>query len=263
MIDLHTHLIPGVDDGAAELEMARAALGVLAAAGVAEVVATPHVEGSLSHRPGAFAERLRALDDGWAWLADMAAAEFPEVVLHRGAEIMLDVPDPELSEPRLRIAGGRAVLVEFPYMAVPPNAAWALSGLVRQGVLPVLAHPERYRGGAAGVAEMETWRRSGAVLQVNAGSLTGRYGSEAERRAWALLGRGMAGVMASDYHARGEPWLREAGEMLESAGGGEQARLLLETNPARLIRGENPLPVPPVSRRRTLWRRLSATLLRG
>jgi protein-tyrosine phosphatase len=263
MIDLHTHLIPGVDDGAQDLAAARGALGALHEAGVREFVATPHVDGSQTLRPATCAGRLRELDEGWVRLTEMAAAEFPGQVLHRGAEIMLDVPDPDLSDPRLRLSGGHSALVEFPFMAVPPNAGRALAGLVRQGFTPVLAHPERYVGRVGGVREAEEWRESGAVLQVNAGSLVGRYGREAQRRAWELLSAGLAAVVASDFHGRGEPWIREAVAALADAGGEAQARLLLETNPGRILRGEPPLPVAPVERHRSLWRRFSETVLRG
>jgi tyrosine-protein phosphatase YwqE len=96
----------------------------------------------------------------------------------------------------------------------------------------------------------------GVHLQVNAGSLLGRYGADAQSRAWRLLRLGWADYLCSDYHARGRLSLAGARDALLSRGGGEQADLLLEANAARLLTGEPPLPVPPLALPPPLWKRL-------
>jgi protein-tyrosine phosphatase len=167
MIDFHNHVVPGVDDGAADLEQARAALAALAGQGVHTLVATPHARASMALRPAeleAFGARIGA---AWEALRELASAEFPGLRLERGAEVMLDVPGADLSDPRLRLAGTAFALVEFPYMQAPPNAAQALAALAASGCRPVLAHPERYPG--SGAAAAEEWRNAGALLQLNAG----------------------------------------------------------------------------------------------
>ncbi|HEX8907325.1 MAG TPA: CpsB/CapC family capsule biosynthesis tyrosine phosphatase [Longimicrobiaceae bacterium] len=257
MIDFHNHLVPGVDDGAEDLEQSRAALKAFREQGVTTVVTTPHARASLAARPEeleAFGARVGA---AWESLRAMAAAEFPDVRLEPGAEVMLDVPSADLSDPRLRLAGTRFALVEFAYMAVPPNAAQVLFAVSVAGWRPVLAHPERYPGGAAAAEE---WCRSGALLQVNAASLAGRYGEEPRRAAREILSRGLASYVASDYHARGNPRLTEFRELLEGEGASEHVTLLLETNPALLLQDEPPLPVPPLPepRRRSFFGRLFA-----
>ena len=256
MIDFHNHVVPGVDDGAADLEQARAALAALAAQGVHTVVATPHARASMAARPvelEAFGARVGA---AWEALRALAAAELPGLRLERGAEVMLDVPGADLSDPRLRLAGTAFALVEFPYMQAPPNAAQALSALASAGWWPVLAHPERYPG--AGAAAAEEWRRAGALLQVNAGSLLGRYGDGPRRAAGEILARGLASYVASDYHARGIPHLAAFRARLVEAGAGEQAALLLEENAALLLRGQPPHLVPPLGEppRRSVFGRL-------
>src|SRR5690242_5303918 len=148
MIDFHNHVVPGVDDGAADLPQALAALAAFAAQGVDTVVATPHVSGAATLDPAALARTLARLDRGWEALRAAAAADFPALRLERGAEVMLDVPAPDLADPRLRLAGTPFVLVEFPFMAVPPHAGEALARLREAGWRPVLAHPERYQGAA-------------------------------------------------------------------------------------------------------------------
>src|SRR5690606_33528679 len=135
--------------------------------------------------PARLARRLDEIDGGRAKL-DACAAE-TGVAVHGGVELKLDVPEVDLSDPRLRLGGSRAVLVEFPFMSVPPRSAPVLSAIRQGGYVPVLAHPERYVGFDPGLNTARAWLDAGAVLQVNVGSLTGRYGPEARRFAFALL----------------------------------------------------------------------------
>ena len=255
MIDLHNHLIPGVDDGAASADDACAGISAMHGQGFTAAVCTPHVSGALTRDPAALAARLAELDAGWDVLR-AAAADGPDFALHRGAEVMLDTPEPDLSDARLRMAGTRFVLVEFPFMAVPPNAAAALFELRMKGWEPLLAHPERYANAASDLSDAAEWRRVGARLQVNAGSLAGRYGDRPHRLAWKLLEEGMADYVASDFHTRGRVHTADAAAEMDRRGGREARLLLTETNPARLLSGESPLAVPPVPRPRRGWRRL-------
>jgi len=256
MIDFHNHLLPGVDDGAADLGQTRSALEAYRAQGATAVIATPHFQGSLLLRPERAQAALAAVDAAFAAARELAAAEFPGVRLERGVELMLDTPEPELDDPRLRLAGTRFALVEFPFMTVPPFASSSLFELQMRGWVPVLAHPERYMGSADATRDSEEWKRGGALLQVNAGSLLGKYGPDARARAWRLLERGTADYLGSDYHARGTLHLSACRAALEAAGGAEQALLLLETNPGRLLQGLPPFPVPPLGPPRSLLGRL-------
>jgi protein-tyrosine phosphatase len=251
MIDLHSHLMPAVDDGAADPSEARKALAEMLAQGVTRVVCTPHVRGSATGPSGAGV--LAEIDAGWEAL-QRVAGEFEEIAIERGAEVMLDTPDPDLSDPRLRLGGSRYALVEFPFMNVPPNGVDALFELKMRGWTPVLAHPERYGNARADLSDAVEWRRVGAVLQVNAGSLLGRYGRAAEAAAWGLLQRGWVDVLASDYHGRGRLALAECRALLERRGAGRQWEILSEINPARLLAGEDPLTVPPLERP-SAWKR--------
>jgi protein-tyrosine phosphatase len=247
MIDFHNHLVPGVDDGAADLEASRAALEAYAAQGVSAVVTTPHLRGSETLPAARREEALAALDLGWERLDALARADFPAIRVERAVELMLDVPVPDLSDPRVRLAGTRFVLVEFPYMTVPPNAGQVLFDLSMAGWTPVLAHPERYSGAEPLVDHAAEWKRRGALLQVNCGSLLGRYGPEASRAAWGLLKQGLADYLCSDYHARGTLHLAGCRAELERRGHAAQAALLLDRNPALLLEGAAPEPVPPIA----------------
>lgn len=262
--DFHNHLIPGVDDGARDAEFAAGALSAFAAVGVRQVVATPHFDGSLTQVPDRMEARLAELDAGWAELQSVVAATAGTASgiarVERGVEVMLDVPNPSLADDRLRLAGTRFALVEYPMLHLPPlNAGVAIRFLRDDGWIPVVAHPERYRN-LESVETLRQFTALGALLQVNAGSLLGEYGRTAQRWAAEILAHGLASYACSDYHARGEPATGRFARVLHDAGFGEQAELLLGENPGRLIAGAQPAPVPPINARspasRSWWGRM-------
>jgi protein-tyrosine phosphatase len=255
--DLHSHVIPGVDDGARDLSEARQALATLAAEGVRVVAATPHIDGSLTADPARLARRLAQIDAGWSELR--RDGELP-LTMVRGAEVKLDIPEVDLSDPRLRLGGGHAVLVEFPYMSTPPRSGPVLAAIRQAGYVPVLAHPERYTGVDEQLAVVRSWLDAGAVLQVNTASILGRYGPAPRALALRLLARGWAACLASDFHSRGHPSIIETRTRLEEWGCGEQARVLLEVNPDRLLRNEPCIPVDPIVPTRNLTRAIRRIL---
>ncbi len=260
MTDLHNHVIPGVDDGAPDDGASREALRAFARDGVRQVVATPHLLGSLTLEPAALATRLAELDEGWQ-RAERIARALPELELRRGAEVMLDVPEPDFGDARVRLAGGPTVLVEFPFMMIPPQAPRALAAVRARGNAPLRAHVERY-GGVTPEA-VEGWRGAGAIIQVNGPSLLGKYGDGPRRAAFVLLERGLVDLVASDYHGRGRPLVVEYRRFLAEAGSAEQATLLTATNPARAVAGEMLIPVGPVRVRRGPWTRMLSALRRS
>jgi protein-tyrosine phosphatase len=260
LVDLHSHVIPGVDDGARDAAESAHALHALIEQGVACLVATPHVDGSLTVRPEALQQRLAEIDEGWAVLEAVQREQFPDLAMHRGAEVMLDTPDPDLRDPRLRLAGGMFVLVEYPFMIVPPRSGGVIRGIVASGVTPIVAHPERYFDMTPASTLPAQWRAAGALLQVNAGSLTGRYGPHARQNALALLEFGLADFICSDYHARGRPSMKGARALLLELNGAEQLDLLTRVNPRRILDGHQPTMVPPLRRKAGLMRRLKRWL---
>ncbi|MFI5245200.1 MAG: tyrosine-protein phosphatase [Gemmatimonadales bacterium] len=262
--DFHNHLVPGVDDGAREPADSMAGLERYRAEGVTQIITTPHFEGSLTRDRARFEARLAELDAGWELLRAVVAADGERagsaLRVERGVEVMLDMPDPDLTDERLRLAGGPFVLVEYPMLRVPPvNAEYALVELKARGWTPVIAHPERYRNLDPTLAELARFREAGAFLAMNAGSLFGNYGKIAAGHARRMLQAGEADYVASDYHARGEPGLQKFVQALGDAGFSEQAELLATINPGRLLAGEPPLRVPPIKAKkesRSLWKRL-------
>lgn len=256
IVDFHSHLMPAVDDGAPDVTAALAALRAFKEQGVTTCLTTPHFDGSLTKRPALAEARLAEFDVAWEALAKATATDYDGPILARGVEVMLDEPDPDLSDARVRLAGGPFILCEFPAMQLPPNAEWALHNLGARGWRPIIAHPERYRNHDDRLTTLARCRAAGAYLQVNAGSLLGQHGDRAERVARQLLALGWVDYLASDHHSRGTPATARAVERLREEGAEAQARRLTEENPARILSGEGPLPVEPLApRRRSLWSR--------
>lgn len=256
--DFHSHLIPAVDDGSADVAQSLTGLRSFSSQGASACITTPHFDGSLTKMPAFLDARLAELDAGWAKLQAAHAATPGLPRIERGVELMLDDPDPDLRDARLRLAGGPFVLVEFPAMQLPPNAEWALHNIRRHGWRPILAHPERYRNHDSRLTVLGRCRAAGAHLQVNAGSFLGQHGDRARAVANVLLSLGWIDYLASDYHARGEPATERAVALLVKRGAEQQVRRLTVENPARILAGEGPLPVAPMGEggARPWWARL-------
>lgn len=255
MLDFHSHLMPGVDDGASSVEQSRAGIKAMLAAGTTAIITTPHVSASLLNR-GVLDRHLEKVETGWAALQELVSAEFPKLKIARGAEVMLDVPHPKLDNPLLRLGGTKFVLFEFPFMNIPPNSTYAIREMCDAGWMPILAHPERYSNMEPNVAFIEQWKAAGAYMQINAGSLLGQYGSRAKTLAWSFLEQGYADYVCSDYHSRGKCLLGAGVAEVKSRKGAEQAATLV-LNAKRIIRGERPGRVEPFSPEpQSVWKRV-------
>jgi protein-tyrosine phosphatase len=243
MIDIHSHLLPGVDDGSPSVAASLPVLRRFAEQGVECVVLTPHLTASRAadaphERHLAILRTLRA-----------AAPGPPELLL--GWEIMLDTPNTDLRAPRLSLGGSTAVLVEFPRMNVPHGAANELARIRSAGRVPVLAHPERYWGCTTDA--VTAWRSAGAVIQMDTAGLMGRGSIAAMSR--ALLQAGLVDLFASDNHGDSRS-LATARDWLLEVATPEHAELLTRTNARRLLDGAPLLPVPPLSGQRGIFDRL-------
>lgn len=259
IVDFHSHLIPAVDDGSRSVEQSLDSLAAMAAQGITTVVTTPHFDASLTRDAAALAQRLGEFDAGFARLSEAAVHRTGLPTLKRGTEVMLDEPDVDLADARIRLDGGRFVLCEFPGLRLPPNAEWGIKNLIARGWQPIVAHPERYRNLDDRFESLAKLREAGAFFQMNAGSLIGQHGETPQRAAKRLLRQGWVEYLSSDYHARGEPATQRALAYLHSIGAGEQALRISEENPQRMLAGEDPLPVAAMDTPRrdvTWWQRL-------
>ena len=250
MIDLHTHLIPGVDDGSHTVEQSVEVLQKFARQGVTAVCCTPHLKAS--EADDSPCEEMDAI------LGDLVDAAPPTPSLHRGFEIMLDVPHPQLADRCLCLAGSRYVLVEFGRLVPADASVEVLARVAEQGLVPVLAHPERYQVCTPELAAR--WREAGAVLQVDATTLLAE--SRRAGRARALVQAGCASIVASDNHGDARS-VAAAVEWLSSHGGAPQAQLLAVDNPNSILHDLPLADVPPLRLRRSLYTQLKDFLVGG
>ncbi len=264
-VDIHSHLVPGVDDGARDVTAVLGAVERFTRLSIRRIVTTPHIDGSLTLDPKRLEERLSTVSAAWDLAAEAIGEHFPEVEFHRGHEVLLDVPNVDFSDPRIRMAGTSFVLVEWPRLQLPPGTVPALRRIRERGYRPIVAHPERYSGMGQSIEMAAQWRDAGAYLQVNYGSLVGRYGAAAQSVADRLLRRGWVDYLASDFHghARLRIYKTEATVVLEELGAEEVITYLCRTNPGRVLSDEAPLPVPVLPVERGFWARLKGMIERS
>ncbi len=245
--DLHSHLVPGVDDGSASVEESLSCLAALRAEGVAALVTTPHLLLPHLASEAALDRELafhRAAFDGLAE-AVLDRTDVPAIGL--GQEIW--APDAHQIRRVVRrtdvgLGRGRFLLVEFGF-----DLQGTHEDVVREtldaGRGIVVAHPERYRylPGIEPLDQMRRWRDLGALLQVNAGSFNGHYRNQnpaAEQLAWAMVGAGLVDLVSTDHHGirRAGVSLREAFEALADRGARELAEQVLARAPGQVVRAD-------------------------
>lgn len=262
LVDIHSHLVPAVDDGARHIPGVLDSVERFMRIGIRRMVTTPHIQASLTLDTERLEERLNEVTDAWETARRAIKSEFPEVEYLRGHEVLIDVPEPNLSDPRIRMAGTSFVLVEWPRLHVPPGTARVLRWICDQGYRPIVAHPERYADMSHTPEMARSWRDAGACLQVNFGSLVGRYGAAAQTVATRLLEAGMVDYLATDFHGRSglKIYKNELWALMEERGALEALDLLTRVNPSRLLEDSQPLPVGALTPESTLLRRLRSMI---
>ena len=254
MIDIHCHILPGLDDGPSNeedsLELARAAV----ASGTRAIVATPHIR---SDHPFAH-ERIEELA---ARLRERLAAEGIELELLTGGEVALSELD-LIDESRLRelaLGSGDCVLVESPYGQVGELLEGMLADLRRRGFRPVLAHPERCPAFQEDPARLARLVEKGVLTSITATSMAGHFGKPARRLCVQMLKDGLVHDVASDAHsARGRPPGMLGGfEALrgELRGLEDHAAWYVRDAPAAMVTGKPLPPRPPSPAGKSLFRR--------
>ena len=248
MIDLHAHVLPGLDDGARTLDESLRMLALARRDGITAVAATPHVRHDFPTRP-------EQMEEGVASLRAALDARGIELTLLPGGE--LDYEElgrrtvDELS--RFALAGNaRYLLVEFPYAGWPLRLPAEVERLLEAGIVPVLAHPERNSAVAERPTALAAMVEAGALVQVTASSVTGAFGKRVRAVARRLLDAGLAHLVATDAHTPelGRASLAAAAEAVSDPA---LARWLVRDVPAAIV-SDTPLPRRPVSAARARWR---------
>jgi protein-tyrosine phosphatase len=242
VIDLHSHLLPAVDDGSRSVEQSVKVLGTMGREGVTAVCLTPHLRATHAEAgpPAAHQRAFEAL-----------RAQAPATPrLYRGAEVMLDHPLP--------LAGSRYILVEFPRLVSNDLVNNAVAQVVDLGLTPLVAHPERYS--CCSAETVRHWRSLGAKMQVDSTTLL--MAQARGQRARQLVAEGLADILAADNHGD-ERTIATGARFLRVQDGDEQVDLLVVRNPGSIL-ADTPLsPVPPLKIRQSWMRRIKEFLEGG
>ena len=244
MIDLHTHILPGIDDGSSSLEMSLAMARIAVADGISQMACTPHIYPGLYRNDRA---GIRAARDALQTELDWHGIP---LLLTTGADVHLV---PGLLEalcagtvPTLH--NTRYLLLEPSHHVAPPRFAESVLGLVAAGYVPVITHPERLTWIEDHYPVFVELTRQGAWMQVTAGALTGLFGPRAKYWSERFLGEGLTHIIASDAHSSGRrvPVLSEARAVAEKLLGCDEAFHLVEGRPAALMNDLPPAQVQPL-----------------
>lgn len=236
VIDLHSHVLPGIDDGPETIEGSLALARAVADSGVRTLMATPHVSWRYPNAAGTIAPLVAEVNA-------RVQAEGIELEIRAGAEIAMtraaELDPDELS--RLTLGGGEWLLIECPFTPVATGMDALVLDLQRRGHRVVLAHPERCPAFHRDRRPLEMLVRGGVLTLITAGSLVGRFSGEVQRFAMQLVREDLVHNVASDTHDTGR---RPPGLVseLEQAGLGALSEWLTQSVPAAILDGG---PIPP------------------
>lgn len=239
MIDLHSHILPELDDGSQSLQESLVMARMAVDSGITAMVATPHC----------IDDRTQEVYDTWVLLTQAIRENQIPLKLCLGMEIFGTTDTVRLlKEKRLfTLNGSRYPLVEFSFQSNGEEETYILKSLRKAGYRPVIAHPERYAYLQRNPKLANLWHRMGCLMQVNRGSLLGRFGRSAQSMGVELVERGFATVVATDAHSPEirTPWMRDIREVLAKEVSPQCAKTLLLENPRKILKNEPLAPVEP------------------
>jgi len=239
MIDLHCHLLPGIDDGPETLEQALELARIAVANGITHSVVTPHIHpGRYENDAASILANLEtfrgAIEEAGIPLKLGFAGE-----VRLGAEVLMMVQAghiPFYGE----YEGKKVFLLELPHSHVPPGSDKLVKWLLDQDILPMIAHPERNKDIMRRIEKIEPFVQMGCLFQVTAGSVAGLFGEQAQGIARQLLEKGCVTILASDAHnaQHRPPQLDHGRDAAAEIVGVEMAQALVTSRPWEIVRGQ-------------------------
>lgn len=240
MIDLHSHILPGLDDGSDDwdqsLRMARMAVDD----GITGVICTPHWSPSY---PDNTRDAILPLVDEFR--SRIKAEDIP-LEIYPGCEMVIHFALPEKLESGELLSindGRRFALVEMPHEYFPPNLDQLFWMLQVKGVTPILGHPERNWQVIKNRSVLPKWIEAGVLVQITAGSLVGYFGGEVRELCRDMLQRRLVHFVGTDCHSssgKRSPQLSKARALASNLIGAEETEKIFVENPSRVVRGELP-----------------------
>ena len=240
VIDLHSHILPGLDDGSPDMETSLAMARMAREAGTRLIACTPH------RLPGRYDTSAGQIEEGVAALrAALADAQIDlRLVVGSDVHVAPDLVDVLTRDPAYRINRTRYFLFEPPHQFAPPNLVALVDRVVRAGFVPVLTHPERLLWVHQRYDLATALNDAGCLIQITANALTGRFGSQARELALRFLADGRVDIIASDGHnlTSRPPRMDEACDLLVRLVGAEEARAMTLLRPAAMLKDETVHP---------------------
>lgn len=239
MIDLHSHILPELDDGSQSLQESLAMARMAVESGVTAMAATPHCAN----------DRASEVYKAWKLLRQALKESRIPLKLFPGMEIFGTEDTLQLlQEGRLfTLNGSRYPLIEFSFHSDGDRETRILRSLCKAGLRPIVAHPERYSYIQYDPEMINRWYHMGCLMQVNRGSLLGRFGAREQEMAAELVSRNFAAVVATDAHSpqMRTPWMADVQRLLSREFSPACARTLLLENPRRILKDDPLTPVVP------------------
>lgn len=229
MIDIHCHILPGIDDGPSTIEESIEMARIAYRDGITKIVATPHVRDG-RHQEGLIAEKVNLLN------SHLSDENIPVEIL-QGADVSAQMDSGQLSD--YTINQTKYILIEFPHMFVPKNAWNLLFRMRTGGYYPIITHPERNLSVISHPELLFEMLETGTFVQVTAESLTGSFGIDIQQCACHLLKKGVVTFLATDAHSSTHrpPVLSYGLRVAEKKIGREKAVALVTKNPEKVLRG--------------------------
>ncbi len=232
-IDIHCHILPGIDDGSPDIEQTIEMLRIAREDGIEAIVASPHAD-------GVYRNSREGISGKIAYVKSKAngVALYPGADVHISRDILENARKGELP----LINDKNYLLFELPSFVLPPLAEVdrIISGLRLMGIVPIITHPERNLQILDNTSILQRFLGLGALCQVTAGSLTGKFGTRSQKASWKMIKKGHVHAVATDAHdvKKRPPVLSEASTLVEKKFGPAMAERLFIQNPRKIVNGE-------------------------
>jgi protein-tyrosine phosphatase len=235
MIDVHCHILPGIDDGAQNLTDSIELINIAISDGITHIVATPHIH------PGRFDNNIATINTAYNKLVEWIKHTNTPIKLSTAAEVRISVELLSMLESNVipyvgQWEGDNVMLLEMPHSHILPGSDKLIKLLLNNNIRPLIAHPERNKEIMADPSKIQPFIDQGCLLQVTAGSLVGRFGDSAQAIALQLCEQNLVTLIATDAHNKKHrpPKLAEAYTLLDKEIGGSYSQQL-KSNVEQLV----------------------------
>ncbi len=233
MVDIHSHILPEMDDGAKSIEDSVAMIKLASESGTTDIVATPHADMHYQFQPELIEKRI----------AEVQALAGTSIRIHRGCDFHLhfdNIQDCLAHPTKYTINHKNYLLVEFSDQLIAPTTSEIFDRLGRAGISPIITHPERNPLLSKKPELLKQWINAGCLIQVTAQSFLGRFGKSVAAHSHEMMDKGLVHFIASDGHDTEyrPPVLREAYEHVSKHYGVDKAEALFTINPRATLTGQ-------------------------